>query len=211
MVARVRHGGGIPRGSIFIPIHWNDQFSSDARVGALVNPVVDPVSGEPSSSTPRCGWRIPRQLAWLRAQPAALPLDPLTYWTRVQGKAFQRYEFAGRDNVAERGARARALLGVVDDEADWIEYEDRSAGIYHAAHVVGERTESCLYVSTRPDLPSRAWMATLFGQDALEDADRIARCCWANHWKRAPMPDRPSAPASASGVTPSATRCAGTG
>ena len=175
MVARVRHGGGIPRGSIFIPIHWNDQFSSDARVGALVNPVVDPVSGEPEfKHTPvrveefRVNWHG----FVLSRRP--LPLDPLTYWTRVQGKAFQRYEFAGRDNVAERGAWARALLGVVDDEADWIEYEDRSAGIYHAAHVVGERLESCLYVSTRSDLPSRAWMATLFGQDALEDADRIA-------------------------------------
>ena len=45
MVARVQHGGGIPRGSVFIPIHWSGQTASDARVGAVVNPVVDPVSG----------------------------------------------------------------------------------------------------------------------------------------------------------------------
>ncbi len=32
---------------VFVPIHWNGAFASDARVGALVNPVVDPVSGEP--------------------------------------------------------------------------------------------------------------------------------------------------------------------
>jgi assimilatory nitrate reductase catalytic subunit len=44
---RACFGGGIPRGSVFVPIHWNDQFSSDARVGAVVNPAVDPVSGEP--------------------------------------------------------------------------------------------------------------------------------------------------------------------
>jgi assimilatory nitrate reductase catalytic subunit len=47
MVARVTHGGGIARGSVFVPIHWSGQTASDARVGALVNPVVDPVSGEP--------------------------------------------------------------------------------------------------------------------------------------------------------------------
>ncbi|MDB5729063.1 MAG: nasA, partial [Noviherbaspirillum sp.] len=47
MVARVQHGGGIARGSVFVPIHWNNQTASDARVGALVNPAVDPVSGEP--------------------------------------------------------------------------------------------------------------------------------------------------------------------
>jgi assimilatory nitrate reductase catalytic subunit len=25
MVARVQHGGGIPRGSVFVPIHWSGQ------------------------------------------------------------------------------------------------------------------------------------------------------------------------------------------
>ena len=45
MVARVRTGGDMPRGTVFVPIHWNAQFASDARVGALVNPVVDPDLG----------------------------------------------------------------------------------------------------------------------------------------------------------------------
>lgn len=47
MVARVQHGGGIARGSIFVPIHWSNQSASDARIGTVVNPVVDPISGEP--------------------------------------------------------------------------------------------------------------------------------------------------------------------
>ncbi|MDF7065272.1 nitrate reductase, partial [Escherichia coli] len=34
VVARVRMTGGIARGSVFVPIHWNGQFASDARVGA---------------------------------------------------------------------------------------------------------------------------------------------------------------------------------
>ncbi|MGO4326022.1 molybdopterin-dependent oxidoreductase [Cupriavidus sp. 2TAF22] len=174
MVARVQHSGGIPRGSVFVPIHWNNQFSSDARVGALVNPVVDPVSGEPEfKHTPvrveefRVSWHgfvLSRE---------ALPADTLTYWTRVQGRQFQRYEFAGRENIADRAAWARALLGITDPDADWIEYEDRTAGIYHAGHVVDDRLQTCIYISTRPELPSRAWLSTLFGKDHLEDADRI--------------------------------------
>ena len=174
MVARVRFGGGIARGSVFVPIHWNDQFSSDARVGALVNPVVDPVSGEPEfKHTPvrveefRASWHgfvLSRN---------ALPADSLTYWTRIQGKQFQRYEFAGRETIADRAAWARALLGVHDPDADWLEYEDRSAGVYHAGFVVNDQLEACVYVSTRADLPSRAWLSQLFGQDRLEDTDRI--------------------------------------
>lgn len=174
MVARVRHGGGIPRGSVFVPIHWNGQFSSDARVGALVNPAVDPVSGEPEfKHTPvrveefRVSWH-----GFVLSR-AALPADALTYWTRIQGRQFQRYEFAGREAIADRAAWARALLGVQDPEADWLEYEDRTAGVYHAGYVVNDRLEACVYVSTRPDLPSRAWLSQLFGQDRLEDNDRI--------------------------------------
>src|SRR3546814_9015765 len=47
LVARVRGSGEMRRGQVFVPIHWNDQFASDARVGTLGNPVVDPVSGQP--------------------------------------------------------------------------------------------------------------------------------------------------------------------
>lgn len=38
-----------PRGSVFVPIHWNSRFSQQARVAALVAPVTDPLSGQPES------------------------------------------------------------------------------------------------------------------------------------------------------------------
>jgi assimilatory nitrate reductase catalytic subunit len=46
-VVRVRVSAELPRRQLFVPIHWNGRTASDARVGALVNPVVDPLSGEP--------------------------------------------------------------------------------------------------------------------------------------------------------------------
>ena len=174
LVARVQHSGGIARGSVFVPIHWNDQFSSDARVGALVNPVVDPLSGEPEfKHTPARVEAFPVSWHGFALSRGELSGNALTYWTRVQGRQFQRYEFAGRENVDDRAAWARALLGITDPDADWIEYEDRSAGIYHAGHVVDDRLQSCIYVATRPELPSRAWLSTLFARERLEDADRI--------------------------------------
>ena len=36
-------------GSIFAPMHWNDQFAARARVDALVPAVTDPISGQPAS------------------------------------------------------------------------------------------------------------------------------------------------------------------
>ena len=38
---------GIKAKQLFIPIHWNDQFASSARVDTLVAPIVDKISGQP--------------------------------------------------------------------------------------------------------------------------------------------------------------------
>lgn len=174
MIARVRHGGGIPRGSVFVPIHWNAQFSSDARVGALVNPAVDPVSGEPEfKHTPVRVDAFPVSWHGFALSRDKLHCDALTYWTRVTGAQFQRHEFAGRETVADRSTWARAMLGVTDPDADWIEYEDRAAGLYHAAWLVDDRVHACVFVSARASLPAREWLAGLFAKPRLEEADRI--------------------------------------
>lgn len=96
MVARVTHSGGIARGSVFVPIHWSDQTASDARVGALVNPVVDPVSGEPEfKHTPvRVEPFVVEWQAFVLSR-TALAVDGVANWTRVQGDGFVRYEMGG--------------------------------------------------------------------------------------------------------------------
>ena len=49
MVARVRVSDEQRAGCVFVPIHWSHQFASNAAVDTLVNPAVDPVSGQPES------------------------------------------------------------------------------------------------------------------------------------------------------------------
>jgi assimilatory nitrate reductase catalytic subunit len=174
MVARVRHGGGIARGQVFVPIHWNAQFASDARVGALVNPAVDPVSGEPEFK------HTPARVEEFRADWYGFVLsrhdvdmDALAHWTRVPGRQFTRVEFAGRGAVTDRNGWARSLLNVSADHVDWLDYEDRSAGVYRAAQVVDGKVVACVFVSARPELPSRSWLASLFDKAELEDTDRM--------------------------------------
>jgi assimilatory nitrate reductase catalytic subunit len=175
MVARVQHGGGIARGSVFVPIHWSGQTASDARVGAVVNPAVDPVSGEPEfKHTPV---RIdPFRVSWYGfiLSRHELSLAAAANWTRIEGASFRRYELAGRQPVAKAQAWARELLGVPDEDADWLEYEDQGAGVFRAAHLVDGRIEACLFVSHRQDLPAREWLAGLFAQEALSAHDRAS-------------------------------------
>jgi assimilatory nitrate reductase catalytic subunit len=176
VVARVQHGGGIARGSVFMPIHWSGQTASDARVGTVVNPAVDPVSGEPEfKHTPV---RIePFGVNWYGfiLSRVELPLLEAAHWTRIQGTDFIRYELAGRTPVRDATAWGRALLGVAahDEDADWIDVEDRSGGMYRAVHLVDERIQSCLFVSTRQDLPARTWLAEMFGKPKLAPLERL--------------------------------------
>ncbi|MFP5306614.1 MAG: molybdopterin-dependent oxidoreductase [Gammaproteobacteria bacterium] len=174
LVARVRSSGEMPRRNVFVPIHWNEQYASDARVGSLVNPAVDPVSGEPEfKHTPV---RVDAfAVLWhgfvLSRSP--VPMHGVTWWTRITGQRFLRYELASREAVADWPQLARRTLGVKEADADWLEYEDRTAGLYRAAHIVDDRIEACLFVSPRADLPSRAWLSALFAKERLEDLDRL--------------------------------------
>lgn len=173
-VARVRFSGEMQRRNVFVPIHWNAQFASDGRVGKLVNPVVDPVSGEPEfKHTPV---RVePFRVTWhaFALGRSALPMDGAVWWTRVTGAGFTRYELAGRRVENGWPAMARRMFGAESPDADWLEYEDVTAGQYRAALVVDDRIEACLFVSPRPDLPSRAWLSSLFAKERLEDVDRM--------------------------------------
>ena len=48
-IGRVRLTTDQRPGEVFIPMHWNHQFSAQGRCNALIQPVTDPVSGQPES------------------------------------------------------------------------------------------------------------------------------------------------------------------
>ena len=173
MIARLRVSGELPRGMIFVPIHWNGAFSSDARVGSLVNPVVDPISGEPElKHTP--ARVMPFVVSWhgFMLTRRQVPSLDVTWWTLAHGEHFLRYELAGRRVHGDWSRWVKQRLQSQDAELDWLEYSDANAGIYRGVALRGERIEACVYISPRPDLPERTWLASLFAKARVSDADR---------------------------------------
>ena len=174
-VAKLRMSGETARGTAFVPIHWNDQFASDARAGALVNPAVDPISGEPEfKHTPA---RVePFRVTWhgfVLARQALAALDA-TWWTLITGEQFLRYELAGRSVPADWSIWARQLLGAHDPEADYLDYHDVATGDYRGAWLVEDRLTACIFLSPRTELPARSWLADLFSKERLSASDRFA-------------------------------------
>jgi assimilatory nitrate reductase catalytic subunit len=175
IVVRVRISGENPRGMLFVPMHWNDVYASEARVGTLVNPVVDPLSGEPEfKHTPASLRHFP--VEWHGVVLARRPIDTsgVTWWTRVCGARFLRYELAGRQPPGDWTEWVRKLLGVPTPDADYLEYCDSAAGSYRAVHLLEDRLQGCAYFSCRPELPARSWLASLFAAEKLERTERMA-------------------------------------
>jgi len=167
MVARVKCSGEIPRGTVFVPMHWNDSNASQARVGALVSPVVDSISGEPEfKHTPVRVEPFPVKWHGFVMSRKPLPQIDATWWTRITAAQCSRYEIAGREVPSSDWARA--LLGAT---GEFIEYQNDTVGGYRAAHIVDDRLEACVYIG---ELPDRNLITTLFGLSKLENAHRLA-------------------------------------
>jgi assimilatory nitrate reductase catalytic subunit len=171
-MARVRCSGEMPSGMIFVPIHWSEQNARGSRVGAAVNPVVDPLSGEPEfKHTPA---RVTRWHAdWhgyllSRNQVGDLPA---TWWAASKLADCWRYELAG-DAVMPTREWLQSQIGTADSNAQWIEYHDESAGSYRAAVLVAGRLQACLMLERKTKLPTRAWLIDQFAKAQIGTAER---------------------------------------
>jgi assimilatory nitrate reductase catalytic subunit len=163
------------QGSVFIPIHWNEQFASTALVDSLVDAVVDPISGQPEyKSTPvhisayKAHW-----YGFLLTQ-RKLEITTASYWSCSRGDGVWRYEIAG-DQIPENWADcARSLLCKDAEQVEWTEYHDAAKNRYRAARIENGHLESCIFIGPEFTLPERDWLIKLFKDDELNKTDRAS-------------------------------------
>lgn len=176
MLARVMVTEAQPRGSLFVPMHWTEQYAMQGRVGALVNPVVDPVSKQPESKhTPVC--IQPYQAAWhgfiLSRQ--ELSINDADYCVKSKGEQFYRFELAGNSSPEQWSEWAKDHLGWTDNpDSAWLEYQDSGLSHYRAAKIIGQRLDSVLFIAPDHHLPERSWLAGLFAETELDKQERKA-------------------------------------
>lgn len=175
VVLRVRVSEHQRRGSLFVPIHWNDQHASQARINALVNPDTDPISGQPElKHTPVTIEALPARWYGFVLSRRQLPIHDLDYWVQARGKGYYRYELAGNQPPEAWPRWARELLCQQDSQVEWLEYLDQKLGGYRGIRLAGGRLESCIFIDPDRDLPDRDWLSGLFDLPRLSDTER--RC-----------------------------------
>jgi assimilatory nitrate reductase catalytic subunit len=187
MLARVKVSPTLRRGTLFVPIHWSDQYARLARVGALVNSATDPISGQPElKHTPvRITPYAPRWVGFVlsrRQLPLTESQSDATYAVRIKGEQFWRYEIAGDTPTDDwkRWARDMLCAPQIDGRAEWLDFLDAGHGHYHGVRLftqpeVGSALESCVFIApSAPMLPARSWLAELIVKATVSPQERMS-------------------------------------
>ena len=143
-------------GTLFVPMHWNEQFASDARVGALVPAITDPHSGQPASK--HVPVRIERYaaakygFAVLAERRRDLASD---YWALARCAGGWRVELAFAQD-RDWQALAASLFGTCSDR-ETLSYRDMANGRHRFAAFNGDRLVGALFLASEPVAVSRDW------------------------------------------------------
>jgi assimilatory nitrate reductase catalytic subunit len=168
-VLKVQLNDGQQRGSVFVPIHWNDETASHARIGEMVMPATDPFSGQPEAkATPVV---ITPQHYRLRGfvlakEDAALPAG--TWWSRVALQGGRGVLLASNDSIDAWRIWAQKI-GAGTEIA---EYLDAPRDAYRMAAFKDGRLQACLFVGPASAAPQWDAVKSLFESEGLEEHQR---------------------------------------
>jgi assimilatory nitrate reductase catalytic subunit len=173
VLARVQITDAQTIGNIFVPMHWTQQNSTLSRVDAVVNPVVDPISGQPESK------HTPVKISSYQAvwygfilSRTRLKLSNNDYCVRVKGEQFWRYELAGESKIEDYSAWAKQQLGEKREEGDWLEFVDVKAQRFRAGIIKNNQLDAVVFLAPNHELPTRTWLSHLFTESPLSDEAR---------------------------------------
>ena len=112
---RLQLNSGLQPGQLFAPMHWNRCYSGNANIDSLVNPVTDPVSGQPESKHCPVALSDPAlhqhgliitssELILTDTEHSvtdfmASRLSTIAYWSRITLAFGERYELADKDSL----------------------------------------------------------------------------------------------------------------
>lgn len=158
-------------GTVFVPMHWSDQFALKGRADSVTNPALDPISGQPEfKHTPVRV--IPLAHSWqgfLFTRHAIAFGEDLVYRVLTPHAGAHRYELAGLRCPDNWAIWSRELLGPA---GEWLELQDQGRGSYRGAVIREGRLSACFFVTESGWLPERTWLGKLFSATALDAADR---------------------------------------
>jgi len=147
-------------GSLFVPIHWNRQYTAAGKASALSDASADPISGQPGFKHACASLRVvtPKWHACIISR-AEVNTPECLYWTRVPESGYHRIEMSGEEQLADKEAWLSALSGA---SGVWSKYHDKALGAFRAVCVADGQLQAVVYYTERGTLPPSTGLAALF-------------------------------------------------
>lgn len=170
-VLKVASDHGIAKGSAFAPIHWSSETASDARIGALTQPLCDPFSGQPEmKATPVSIAPVAYRFEGfvLSREPFSLPAG--SWWARLAVQGGEGRLFATDATVDAVAALMRERFGT-DALTELI---DRDGGSYRCAVLREGRFVAALFLAPTGRAPLWDTVKAVFADPAMIVESRLA-------------------------------------
>ncbi|MBL0373555.1 molybdopterin-dependent oxidoreductase [Rhizobium sp. KVB221] len=146
-----------PRGSVFVPMHWTDEYAADARIGALLAPRTDPVSGQPALKHAGVRVRPAEMTAFGFAVVAFRPgRFDAPYWGMAKAEGGWRVEFGFDAMPDDMEAWCRDSFGL-SDRMEHLAYADSTTGQQRHGFFEDDRLVLAFYAAPEPVAVSRDW------------------------------------------------------
>jgi len=172
VLARAQITERSPKGSVFVPMHWTDQFASRGRVDAVVAPQSDPVSGQPGLKFTPVAIRNVDMVWYGFAVVSEKPVDlPADYWALAPVAGGWRLEMAGRRAI-DLSALAAQLSGQTGQKFEELSVLGAHPSAKRFAFWTKSVMRGAIYFSPTPVEVSRQWVC---GQLGIDQGNRLAR------------------------------------
>ncbi|TQV76852.1 nitrate reductase [Aliikangiella marina] len=169
VIANARVTDSVRKGQCFMPIHWSKQYASHAKVSALYQSVIDPISGQPESK--HTAVRIEKMNY---AQHGFLFLTSdinltVDYWSKTRISKGWLWHFA----MHQEGLELRHFLQEqLTDRYQWLQFNSS-----HLQSVVAQSSgelKAVGYLSNVPVKINSDWLNQLSISDSISD-DQLNR------------------------------------
>ncbi|MDF8357862.1 nitrate reductase [Ensifer adhaerens] len=162
------------RGSIFAPMHWNDQFAAKARIDVLVPPITDRLSGQPASKNIAVAARKFKATHYAFAVSLAKPVDPdAAYWALAKAAGGWRLELAFAEPVDDWAGWCRRVLAIPQG-VEPLGYADAQTGDIRLAFLDGPQLLAAFFLAREPVAVARNWAIAQLGADHANLRKRFA-------------------------------------
>jgi len=147
-VVRAAVTSDTPRGTVFMPMHWSGTNAPTGRVNALVEAVVDPVSGQPALKGSRV--QLARcQVGWYGFAASAVEMEPTAFYSAIaRTSTGWSCELAGTDTPQDWEHQARRVLNLHAGDASIM--QDPARGIVRVAIHIDAVLRGLFFAAPRP-------------------------------------------------------------